>query len=193
MPPRSWHVFASQFRAYLLEGHPPDVVLEMCSRQFDIGRDGHFATVLVGVGDLLSREITLANAGHLNPLFVSDTECKYATTKVGLPLGCGPAAYEATSMYVSPGWAVVAFTDGLIERRGESIEIGFERLATLATGPHRSLDDLLSDIVSQMDYSGAEDDIAVLAFRWSEPIEPSGTPSIAAGVHFNASGSSTPH
>ena len=58
-------------RAYLLEGHRPGAVLEMCSRQLDIADDGHFATILVGIGDLSSREITLANAGHMNPLLLS--------------------------------------------------------------------------------------------------------------------------
>ena len=154
-------------RAYLLEGHSPEVVLEMCSRQLDIRSDGHFATVLVGVGDLISRQITLANAGHLNPLLISNTECKYATTNGGLPLGCGPCTYEATSIHVSPGSTFLAFTDGLIERRGESIEVGFERLARAATAPYRTLDGLLSDLLSRMVHSGAEDDIAVLAFRWS--------------------------
>jgi hypothetical protein len=70
----------------------------------------------------------------------------------------------------------LAFTDGLIERRGESIEVGFERLAATATRPHRSLDDLLSDLVSEMSHGGAEDDIAVLAFKWSDRVDPSVTP-----------------
>ena len=38
--------------AYLLEGHAPDVVLDMCAGQIDIAEDGHFATVLTGVVDL---------------------------------------------------------------------------------------------------------------------------------------------
>ena len=156
-------------RAYLLEGHPPDVVLEMCSRQFDIGSDGHFATVLVGVGNLVSRELTVANAGHLNPLLVSKAEWEYPTTKLGPPLGVGPSTYEAASIVVPPGWAFLAFTDGLIERRGESIDTGFERLARSAIGDHGTLDNLLSHLVGQLAHRGAEDDIAVLAFRWSGP------------------------
>jgi serine phosphatase RsbU (regulator of sigma subunit) len=162
-------------RAYLLEGHPPDVVLEMCSRQLDIGSDGHFATVLVGVGNLVSRELTVANAGHLNPLLVSTSEWEYPTMKLGLPLGVGPSTYEATSMHVPPGWAFLAFTDGLVERRGESIEVGFERLASSAIGEHGTLDNLLSDLVAELAHRGSEDDIAVLAFRWSDPVGPSGS------------------
>ena len=171
-------------RAYLLEGHPPDVVLGMCSRQLDIGSDGHFATVLVGLGDLGSREITLASAGHLNPLLFSDTEWEYVTPNVGLPLGVAPGTYETTSIHVPPGWAFLAFTDGLIERRGENIEIGFERLARSAAGAHRALDDLLSDLVTQLAHNGSEDDIAVLAFRWSDlaPPGPGGLPG-GAEIH----------
>jgi serine phosphatase RsbU (regulator of sigma subunit) len=76
-------------------------------------------------------------------------------------------------MQVPPGWTFLAFTDGLIERRGESIEIGFERLANAAIGDHGTLDNLLSDLVAQMAHHGSEDDIAVLAFRWSDTIGPS--------------------
>jgi hypothetical protein len=51
-------------RAYLLEGHPPETVLRMCASQLDINDDGHFATVLIGLVDRDTREVTLANAGH---------------------------------------------------------------------------------------------------------------------------------
>jgi serine phosphatase RsbU (regulator of sigma subunit) len=153
-------------RAYLVEGHPPDVVLAMCSRQIDVGSDGHFATVLVGVADLQSREITLANAGHMSPLIVSGTTSEYVATTVGLPLGVAGGTYEATTVRLPSGSAFVVFTDGLVERRSESIELGLERLARAVTLPCSSLDDLLTSVVSQMAHNGAEDDIAVLAFKW---------------------------
>ncbi len=59
-------------RAYLLEGHRPEVALEMCARDVDLGHDRHMATALVGVGDLNTRRITIANAGHLPPLVIAD-------------------------------------------------------------------------------------------------------------------------
>ena len=77
-------------RAYLTEGHPPDVVLGMCSRQLSVTRDGHLATVLLGVGDSASGVITLANAGHLNPLLVTGASTGFVPTDVGLPLGVAP-------------------------------------------------------------------------------------------------------
>ena len=155
-------------RAYLVEGHPPDAVLAMCSRQIDVGSDGHFATVLVGVADLESREITLANAGHMKPLIVSGTTSEYVVTPVGLPLGVAAGTYETTTVRLDHGSAFMVFTDGLVERRSESIEVGLERLAQAVTVPWVTLDDLLTTVVSQMAHHGAEDDIAVLAFKWTD-------------------------
>ena len=155
-------------RAYLVEGHPPDAVLAMCSRQIDVGSDGHFATVLVGVADLESREITLANAGHMKPLIVSGTTSEYVVTPVGLPLGVAAGTYETTTVRLDHGSAFMVFTDGLVERRSESIEVGLERLGQAVTVPWVTLDDLLTTVVSQMAHHGAEDDIAVLAFKWTD-------------------------
>jgi serine phosphatase RsbU (regulator of sigma subunit) len=155
-------------RAYLVEGHPPDVVLAMCARQIDLGSDGHFATVLVGVADLESREITLANAGHMSPLIVSGTSAAYVATTAGVPLGVAAGTYETTTVRLAPGSAFIVFTDGLVERRGESIEVGLDRLARAVTVPRPTLDELLTAVVSEMAHDGAEDDIAVLAFQWTE-------------------------
>jgi len=154
-------------RAYLLEGHPPDVALTMCARQLDITTDGHFATVLAGVGDTRTRQVTLANAGHLNPLQVTGSGCAYLATELGPPLGIRETTYAPATVTMPPGSTLLAFTDGLVERRGENIEDGMARLATAAGGPAPSLDGLLSGLVAELAQDGVEDDIAVLAFRWT--------------------------
>jgi serine phosphatase RsbU (regulator of sigma subunit) len=153
-------------RAYLLEGHPPDVALGMSSRQLDINDDGHMATVLVGIGQLASREITLANAGHPNPLLVSADQSRFISTVVGPPLGVATTSYESTTFVMEPGSALVAFTDGLVERRDEDIEIGLQRLANAATPSDRPLDVLLTEILADLTHEQSEDDTAILAFRW---------------------------
>ena len=155
-------------RAYLWEGHDPAVVLEMCSRQLDVTEDGHFTTALVGIGNLKSGEIILANAGHLNPLIVSPSGTELLTHSPGVPLGIGSSQYEAVTFTLAPGSVFVAFTDGLVERRGESIEVGLDRLAKAAALPAATLEDMLSTLVYQMAHNGSEDDIAVLAFKWSD-------------------------
>lgn len=156
-------------RAYLTEGHPPDVVLEMCSRQLNVNRDGHLATVLVGIGDVDTGTVTLANAGHPDPLIVSGATVDFAHTTVGLPLGVTHVTYTPTIVQLDPGSALVAYTDGLVERRGESIDVGLGRLAVAAATTTATLDDLLSTITSTLNSDGPDDDIAILAFRSTRP------------------------
>ena len=158
-------------RAYLTEGHPPDVVLEMCSRQLSVVRDGHLATVLIGVGDADSGEITLANAGHLNPLRVSDTTAEFVRTDVGLPLGVSPERYTTTTVHLASGSALVAFTDGLVERRGESLDVGLDRLIPAATDRVSTVEDLITRLTATLGPAGSDDDVCVLAFRWTSPTD----------------------
>ena len=138
----------------------------MCARQFDIRQDEHLSTVLVGVGDSASGEVLLANAGHLDPLVVSGPSSEFLLTKRGLPLGLGPNSYEPTTTRLEPGSTFIAFTDGLVERRGEIIDAGLERLASVARTAGPTVDDCLSEIVSQLSNDENRDDIAMLAFRW---------------------------
>jgi serine phosphatase RsbU (regulator of sigma subunit) len=152
--------------AYLLEGHAPDVALGMCSRQVDITTDGHIATVLVGIAELASRTITLASAGHLSPLMVTATGSSYLSTTVGLPLGVAPTSYRLSTFTMPPGSSLLAFTDGLVERRDEDLDLGLQRLAGAITDVHGPLEDVLTALLSRMIGDGSEDDIAILAFRW---------------------------
>ena len=158
-------------RAYLMEGHPPDVVLGMCSRQLNVNRDGHLSTVLIGVGDIDSGVIALANAGHLNPLRVSDNSAEFVPTEVGLPLGVEPGSYSVTTVQLASGSTFVAFTDGLVERRGESLDLGLERLVQAVAGKTSTVDDLLSRLLSTLGPAGSDDDVAMLAFRWTSPVD----------------------
>ena len=161
-------------RAYLTEGHPPDVVLGMCSRQLSVNRDGHLATALIGVGDSVSGVITLANAGHLNPMLVIGISARFVPTEVGLPLGVAPCAYRATTLPLTSGSTLVAFTDGLVERRGENIDLGLDRLVRAANGDAATVDELLDGLTATLGPDGASDDVAVLAFRWTSPQDSDG-------------------
>jgi serine phosphatase RsbU (regulator of sigma subunit) len=157
-------------RAYLIEGHPPNVVLEMCSRQLDINNDGYMATVLVGLGNSTTGEILLANAGHMSPLIVDRSHAGYLDTQVGPPLGIEPTRYALTTVQIPSGSTLLAFTDGLVERRQENLETGFERLSSVASRPVLELEDWLDDVVAAMEHEGAQDDVAVLALRWTSPL-----------------------
>ncbi|SFC13682.1 Serine phosphatase RsbU, regulator of sigma subunit [Nocardioides terrae] len=152
-------------RAYLMDGDEPAVALEKCSRQFDITSDGHMTTVIAGVGDVRTGEVMLASAGHPAPLLLNGTA---STVQVppGVPLGIGPARYEQTAFQLDRGATLFCFTDGLVERRGEAIDLGLDRLAaTLGEACDRAVDELVAHAVDTLRSPDASDDIAVLALR----------------------------
>ncbi len=153
-------------RAYLAEGHSPGTVLGMCSRQFDIAEDGHIATVVVGVLDLDTCGLVLASAGHFAPLVVDEAgKAFYAEIDPGPPLGVLVTEYAETTPSMAVGSTLVAFTDGLVERRGESLDVGLERLAEAASSGTPTVEALLDVLVAELMHDGSEDDTALLAFR----------------------------
>jgi serine phosphatase RsbU (regulator of sigma subunit) len=153
-------------RAYLVDGDGPATALAKCSRQFDVTRDDHIITVLVGVGSWRTGEVTVANAGHPLPLLVTDGGSSFVEVPVGPPLGAGPSTYDSSTFTMPVGATLVAFTDGLVERRGEEIDVGMQRLAETVpplVGP--PLDTFVSDVLGAMRDDDTVDDIAVLALR----------------------------
>jgi serine phosphatase RsbU (regulator of sigma subunit) len=153
-------------RTLVLEGNSPASVLDKCSKYLDVIVDGHFATVMVGIGDMRNHQVTLSNAGHLNPLLINGERVDYIETNVGVPLGVGGERYQSVTFSSPPNSTLIAFTDGLIERRGEGIDVGLDRLKESVATSRQPLEEMLSEIISTLTHDASEDDIAVLALRW---------------------------
>ncbi len=157
-------------RAYLLDENSPQAALEKCSRQFDVADDDHITTVVVGLGNWRTGEVTLASAGHPAPLLITDGGADYVAIAPGRPLGAGPGTYQPTVLTLTPGATLFLFTDGLVERRHEDIDIGLGRLAeTVADASAQPVDRLVAHTLEALGGEDASDDIAVLAIRW-EPL-----------------------
>ena len=153
-------------RAYLVDGDPPELALEKCSRQFDITVDEHMITALVGVGNWRTGEIVLANAGHPPPLLVTAGGTDYVSMPVGPPLGLGPSSYKAVTVTLDTGSTLIGYTDGLIERRTEDIDAGLRRLVEVVEpNAHEPVEDLVTRVLTSMRDGDAADDIALLALR----------------------------
>ncbi len=153
-------------RAYLVDGNSAQQALEKCSRQFDVSSDGHMITAAVGVGNARTGEITLANAGHPPPLLVFGGGSEYLEVPAGHPLGLGPSSYRPATVTMPVGSTLLLYTDGLIERRSEGIDVGMRRLADLAEPlADESVANMVSQVVTTLRHADAPDDIAVLAFR----------------------------
>jgi serine phosphatase RsbU (regulator of sigma subunit) len=61
---------------------------------------------------------------------------------------------------------LVAFTDGLVERRGEVLDVGLERLRDLATRQQLPLDDLLVKLARELASDDHHDDTAIVGIQW---------------------------
>ena len=83
-----------------------------------------------------------------------------------MPLGVSGDSYDSVTISVPPRSSVIAFTDGLIERRGENLDIGLARLAAAADDGTLSLENLITKVSSDLAYDASEDDIAMLGLRW---------------------------
>jgi serine phosphatase RsbU (regulator of sigma subunit) len=154
-------------RAYAHEGYSPAVILERLSRSVDIERDDHFATVLCGLADLTARTMVLASAGHLPPLILGGGDARFATVTPGPPVGISRTAPLAQAeVTMAAGDVLIAYTDGLVERRGEMLDVGMKRLQEAASRDSSSLDDMLSGIVAALSEGTPADDIALIGLKW---------------------------
>ena len=111
-------------RAYAAVGYSPDRILQMAAKEIDSGPDGHFATVLIGLVDNDRHEVTMANAGHPPALLINEEGSEFIEVPVGLPLGVGEPAYESMTIPIAPNSTLIAYTDGLVERRTETLDVG---------------------------------------------------------------------
>ncbi len=153
--------------AYAAQGDPPASILTKLSKLIDVGTAGQLATVLCALIDVRTRRVSVTSAGHLPPLMITDGHGEFVRTDVGLPIGVDPAAsYASTAVTAPPGATLLAFTDGLVERRGEGIDDGLERLRSQASGNHTSLEELLTRVVGGLRDDSAGDDTAIAGVRW---------------------------
>jgi serine phosphatase RsbU (regulator of sigma subunit) len=94
-------------------------------------RTGMFVTVFYAVLDPETGTLRYCNAGHIPPLFQS-TEGTTSLQRTGLPLGIlEDAGWETGTIDLSPGDALVLYTDGVTEAQArDGIQFGQDRLLT---------------------------------------------------------------
>lgn len=128
------------------------------------------ATCLLVQVDPTRGKASLAVAGHLPPVvFAGDGRGELLDLPVGPPLGTGVGGYEATTRTLAPDDTLVMFTDGLVERRDEDIDVSLARLAALRMPPGMEVEEVLDEVLARLDARHAEDDVALLAARIRPP------------------------
>jgi serine phosphatase RsbU (regulator of sigma subunit) len=153
--------------AYVAEDHRPASVLGKLS-DFVAGGDGdYFATVLCALIDVGGHRITVASAGHLAPLLMAEGHGEYVEVRADPPIGFPhKMPFREATFAVPPRGTLVAFTDGLVERRGEVLDKGLERLREMATSEQLTDDDLLAKLARDLTSDDHRDDTALVSIQW---------------------------
>ena len=98
--------------------------------------DDIYGTAICGTYDPGNRTLRWARAGHLPPVVVRSGTARMLTLPEGMLLGTEPdASYQEVTISLRPGDALLMFTDGLIERRDQSLDDALHALTHLASRP----------------------------------------------------------
>ncbi len=145
---------------------PGEALTRLNRYQLAAGDDELF-TVVYAILDPGHGTIVWAAAGHPPPLIRTRAgETRYLEAGGGLT-GISDAEYATFTGRIIPGDMLVLYTDGLVERRGEPLDAGLERLASaVASGP----DDpgaLAAHVLSRLLPEGEplQDDVTALVAR----------------------------
>jgi serine phosphatase RsbU (regulator of sigma subunit) len=157
----------SAVRAFIAVDPAPASVLTRMDRFFEQYDIDQLVTMVYAVADPARDELTLANAGHPAPIVL---RADGTQASVELPddvlLGAGGTERSCVTVPFGPGDALLAFTDGLIERRHEDIDAGEDRLlqavARLRSG---ALGPGLVGLIEAVRDPTRDDDVAALVVR----------------------------
>jgi serine phosphatase RsbU (regulator of sigma subunit) len=124
---------------------------------------GVMATGICAIYDPAARTLRWARAGHLPPLLIRDGTARNCPSPRGPMLGVDPdATYEEATVSLRAGDALLFFTDGLIERRGQSIDDGVAQLRQVASHPAADVGQLASRLLAGSS-SDTGDDTCLIA------------------------------
>jgi serine phosphatase RsbU (regulator of sigma subunit)/anti-sigma regulatory factor (Ser/Thr protein kinase) len=177
------------FRAHAYEHTSPAELLRRMLRHVD---EDEMATALCLTLDPYTQELTYASAGHPPSLLVDGNAAVVSRLGQALapPLGyVQPSAIREATVELPAGATLVAYTDGLVERRGWSIDAGIDLLASVVGASSSLAASRLADRIFEevTPHIGSHDDIALLIVRLLEvpqrmDIEVPSDPAALAGL-----------
>ena len=171
-------VIHTLFRSACLREANPARIMQTINEAASEGNElNMFVTLLLGVLDLPTGRLRYCNAGHDNPVLMTDEGIEMLPVKANLPVGVfGDFKYEVQYRQLTPGTTLLLYTDGLTEAKNSSHEqFGMERVRQVAadalSNDRRSPDVLLKDVQEavRLFVQDAEqsDDLTLLAIQYT--------------------------
>ncbi|MGR6321045.1 SpoIIE family protein phosphatase [Micromonospora soli] len=126
---------------------------------------GFLGTCLVVVVDPAAGRAQVARAGHPHPVLLpAGGDPESVPTVNALPLGMVDAPMTLTTVPFRPGDLLVAYTDGLVERRGQAYDEGVAALHRALVAVRDEPAEAIADALLR-DLPGGEDDRALVVLR----------------------------
>jgi GAF domain-containing protein/anti-sigma regulatory factor (Ser/Thr protein kinase) len=161
----------SALAALALSADSPAAVLDGLERFAQQVEGARLATVAYAVLDPVGGTLRYACAGHPPPLVVSPDGTARFLEDGRSPLLCVGAPGRTTprpegTAVLVPGARLLLYSDGLVERRRESLDVGLRRLAAYA-GEIRDPDGWSDELVRRMLVGAGDDDVALLTTMYA--------------------------
>jgi PAS domain S-box-containing protein len=160
----------SSARALLINGAQPALLLEQLDSAASLIPNAYCTTVFLAVLDTETGVLEYSNAGHMPAVLAGPEPGQTAvlTDAASVPLAVRRDAPRPQASLVLPlGSTLMLFTDGLVERRHESIDDGIARAANaLVATAELTLDALPAAVVHELaPASGYDNDVAMVIYR----------------------------
>lgn len=157
----------SAARALLLEGSDPGRMIASLDTFAASIEGGACASVVCVVVDRAAGTLDYCRAGHPPPLVVNPNGARWLDASGGPVLGLDPDASRAnTTIDFDVDDVLLMYTDGLVERRGRSINDQFDELAKHALlVADRNVTQVANSILLMMDTDSVDDDVVLLVKR----------------------------
>ena len=156
----------SALRAYALICADPADALTHLDRKIHHFEAGNLATVLYAMIAPDRSTMLVSLAGHPPPMLAPvHGAAALVSVPTDFPLGLGrpPKVRRNTTLPFAPGDMLVCYTDGLVERRGELIDEGLERLRVAVTSA--PAEEVCATLMASLGLEQRTDDVALLALR----------------------------
>ncbi|BBZ17846.1 histidine kinase [Mycolicibacterium gadium] len=165
----------SACRALLLEQSSPSAALTALDRFAARLEGARCTTAFCAVLNPDSGEVVYSSAGHPPPILVmADRSTQLLDGAAATPLGLRYDHSRPEARATMPARStLLLYTDGLIERRRESLDLGIRRATDLVKDNRdTALEGLADEIMSRLaPGDGYQDDVAVLLYRQPASLE----------------------
>lgn len=155
-------------RAYALQDPSPVAVMRGVHQLMSQLPVSEMATLIYLVFDPATRRVRFANAGHPPALVIGNGSTAYLADGLAPPVGVtADDMYVEVAQELEAGCTLLLYTDGLVERRGASIQDGLDQLR-LEAGQHETsdLEELCDRLLAVfVEPSQVADDVALVAMR----------------------------